>query len=372
MAVSGKTILVTGGAGFIGRAVVKELLARGAEVRVLDSLVPQVHGHDPSLEGLRDCDFHHGDLRDRDAVVDALCGIDGVIHLAAEVGVGQSMYDIRRYTEANDLATAVLLEAMIGGSASRIVTASSMSIYGEGLYVDDDGRTHEEVRRSSSAVRERRWDPTDEEGRLLEPLPTPENKRPNLASVYAIGKYVQERMTLTVGEAYGVDAVALRLWNVFGPGQALSNPYTGVLAIFAARLANGKPPMIFEDGQQLRDFVHVDDVARAFVAALESDGCNGDVINIASGKPRSVTDVAYDLAEAMGSPIEPEITHSGRVGDIRHCIADIAHARDVLGYAPREDFRTRLEDLAEWVGSQGAVDRVDQARGELVERGLVV
>jgi dTDP-L-rhamnose 4-epimerase len=216
------------------------------------------------------------------------------------------------------------------------------------------------------------WDPTDEEGRPLQPLPTPEWKRPNLASVYALTKYVQERLTLTMTAAYGMEGVALRLFNVYGPGQALSNPYTGVLAIFASRLLNGEAPPVFEDGNQRRDFVHVDDVAEAFVLALERKSAVGEVFNIASGHDRTVNEVARLLAAAMARPdIEPEIVGKSRAGDIRHCIADISKARDMLGFVPRQDFSKGLALLADWVAEQEAIDRVKDARLELEARGLV-
>ena len=367
----GETVLVTGGAGFIGRAVVRELVRQGASVRVLDALIRQVHGDAGWPEGLTDlADCRRGDVRDADAVRDALRGVHSVIHLAAEVGVGQSMYAIERYTAANDLGTAVLLEQLIAHPVRRIVVASSMSIYGEGLYADVDGVLYPDVERRPGALKLGAWDPVDAAGRALVPMPTPESKRPMLASVYALGKYVQERMTLTVAQAYGIESAALRLWNVFGPGQALSNPYTGVLAIFASRIANGRAPMVFEDGRQQRDFVHVDDVARAFVLALQSADANGGVFNIGSGVARDVLSVARDLGEAMGVAVTPEVTQTGRAGDIRHCLADITAAR-AIGFAPREGFADRLVDLAEWVVGQEAVDHVATATHELKERGLV-
>jgi dTDP-L-rhamnose 4-epimerase len=246
-----------------------------------------------------------------------------------------------------------------------------MSIYGEGLYRSADGRVVEDVVRQPRTGSEASWDPLGEDGQPLVPLPTPEWKRPTLASVYALTKYVQERLTLTLAPAYGMEGVALRLWNVYGPGQALSNPYTGVLAIFSSRLHNGQPPMIFEDGRQRRDFVHVEDAAQAFVLALEHPKAPGEVYNVGSGQDRSVEEVADLLARAMNKTIAPEITGKARIGDIRHCIADITKVQQDLGYKPRRDFSEGLAELAEWVAKQQAEDRVQEARKELEMRGLV-
>jgi len=362
------TVLITGGAGFIGCNLATLLREYGYRVRVLDSLLDQVHGAQP-LRLPRDVEFVEGDVRDADAVKTALKGADRVVHLAAEVGVGQSMYAIDRYVSVNDYGTAVLFQQLIERPVERVVVASSMSIYGEGLYRSTDGAIVEGVERTEG--RQGAWDPMDERGHQLDPLPTPEWKRPALASVYALGKYVQERLTLTVCAAYGMEGVALRLFNVYGPGQALSNPYTGVLAIFASRLLNGRPPLVFEDGRQRRDFVHVSDVARAFALALEHPRAVGNVYNVGSGEHRTVAEVAALLGRAMGSDIAPEITLKARSGDIRHCFADISKAEAELGFRPRQDFGEGLAELAEWVARQEAVDRADQARRELEARGLV-
>ena len=368
-----ETILITGGAGFIGRYVARACLARGHRVRILDSLIEQVHGDRTQAEGLDpEVEVIVGDVRDETAVLRALKGATKVVHLAAEVGVGQSMYAVDRYVSVNDYGTAVLFQQLIDNPVKRVVVASSMSVYGEGLYRDADGRLMEDVVRAPRADDSSPWDPVDSQGRPLVPVPTPEWKRPALASVYALSKYVQERLTLTLAPAYGMEGVALRLWNVYGPGQALSNPYTGVLAIFASRIHNGQPPMIFEDGRQRRDFVHVEDVAQAFVLALEHEKAPGEAYNVASGEDRSVREVAALLAEAMDRPdIEPEITGQARIGDIRHCIADIGKIRGELGFAPRRDFPEGLAELAEWVARQEADDRVPEARKELEMRGLV-
>ncbi len=360
-------ILVTGGAGFIGRHLIAALLARGSEIRVLDDMIEQVHAGRKPAKVLRHVDLRVGDVRNPEAVTRALRGVDAVVHLAAEVGVGQSMYEIDRYVGANDLGTAVLLQALSRQPARRLVVASSMSIYGEGLYRDADGAMVEDATRGADAR-----DPADASGRPLSPLPTPEWKRPSLASVYAITKYAQERLALTVAPAYGMEAAALRLFNVYGPGQALSNPYTGVLAIFAARLLHGRAPQIFEDGAQLRDFVHVRDVADAFLLALDRPEAAGGVFNIGSGAPVSVSQVAERLAMAMNrADIRPEILGKARTGDIRHCFADIALARARLGYAPSRTMQATLPELAAWVARQQAADRATEARRELESRGLV-
>jgi dTDP-L-rhamnose 4-epimerase len=366
-------ILITGGRGFIGRAVADELLERGKQVRVLDSLIEQVHGSGERAVPLHpDVDLVRADIRDRDAVGRALKGVESVIHLAAEVGVGQSMYAVERYTSVNDVGTAVLFEQLIAHPVRRVVTASSMSIYGEGLYLDADGELIEDAERRCRASASEGWDPLDRHGRPLTPVATPEWKRPNLASIYALNKYVQERMTLILTAPYGMEGVCLRLFNVYGPGQALSNPYTGVLAIFASRLLNGQPPMIFEDGEQRRDFVHVADVARGFADALELPQAAGEIFNIGSGEDRSVTEVARELANAMGcGGLGPEIVGKSRIGDIRHCFCDTGKAAERLGYRATKDFAEGLAELAEWVAEQTADDRVDQARAELEARGLV-
>ena len=369
----GERVLVTGGAGFIGRAVTKELLNRGNEVRVLDSLIEQEHGDRERPEDFPDdAELIVGDIRNKDVVAHSLKDIDSIIHLAAEVGVGQSMYAVERYTSVNETGSAVLFEALIDRPVRRVVTASSMSIYGEGLYEDADGKLVQNAERKARTSDTQSWDPLDTEGRPLTPIPTPEWKQPSLASIYALGKYVQERQTLIMTQAYGMEGTCLRLFNVYGPGQALSNPYTGVLAIFSSRLLNGQPPLIFEDGEQRRDFVYVGDVARAFCDALVNPQANGEVFNIGSGVDRNVKDVAQSIARALQrNAIEPEIAAKARVGDIRHCFCDGSKAADKLGFRAEKDFDEGIAELAEWVARQSASDRVDEARAELEAKGLV-
>jgi dTDP-L-rhamnose 4-epimerase len=370
-----KSILITGGAGFIGSHLTDQLLDAGFSVRILDNLSPQVHGtrgRRPAYLS-RDAELLVGDVRDPDAVAKALRGVDSVCHLAAAVGVGQSMYQIDEYTSVNNLGTATLLQGLIAQPVDRLVVASSMSIYGEGSYQLADGTPAVASPRTVAQLKAKDWEVRDASGNLLTPVPTPESKTPALGSVYALSKYDQERLCCMVGEAYGIPTFALRFFNVYGPRQALSNPYTGVLAIFAARLLNGNPPLIFEDGAQQRDFVSVHDVARACVAALEAESDAGGVLNIGSGNAYRIREIAERLARVLGrTDIESAITGNYRVGDIRHCFADIALARDVLGYTPRVDFETGLAELAAWLENQKAVDSVSQAHAELAARGLTI
>src|SRR5437764_736050 len=320
-----KRVLITGGAGFIGSHVADLLLARGYSVRVLDRLVPQVHGNGGTPHHVRkETELLIGDVCDRQTVEAALKKVDAVIHLAAAVGVGQSMYEIVSYTRTNDLGTAVLLEALARRPVERLLCASSMSVYGEGLAQRPNGEILAPDERPSTQLRRGIWEVLDQNGEELEPLPTPENKPLSLSSVYALNKYNQERLCLLVGKAYGIPTVALRFFNVYGPRQSLSNPYTGVLAIFASRLINKRPPLVFEDGQQRRDFVHVSDVARACLRALEAPRIAGEVFNIGSGESRTIVSVATDLARVIGRPyLTPQLTGKFRAGDIRHCFADI-------------------------------------------------
>ena len=365
-----KTFLLTGGAGFIGVHLCHELLGQGYGVRVLDSLSEQVHG------GTETClpdqvDLVRGDVRDAQIVSEALIGVDGVFHLAAEVGVGQSMYEIARYVGANDLGTAVLLEQLIRNPIQRLVVASSMSVYGEGRYVTSDGNPVRSVRRGVGRTASG-WDPVLPDGSRLTPVPTDEAQEPDLASIYAMTKYCQERSCLIIAPAYGFEAVALRLWNVFGPGQALSNPYTGVLANFGARLLNGQHPLVYEDGQQRRDFVHVRDVARAFRLAMESPDAAGQVFNIGSGRIYTIEQVARMLSEAMRLPhLAPTILGKARTGDVRHCFPDIRLARERLGYSPAQPLEDSLNELAEWIARSTAHDRGEHAKRELEAHGLV-
>lgn len=369
-----KRVLITGGAGFIGSHLADELIGKGYQVRVLDNLSEQVHGPMAQRPDYLNpqAELVVGDVRNRKAVREALEGVDAVFHFAAMVGVGQSMYQIEDYTSVNNIGTSVLLEALIENPVKKLIVASSMSIYGEGLYKTATGTYIQECDRLLENLRRQRWDMYDDEETPYIPIPTPEYKKPCLSSVYALSKYDQERLCLITGKAYNIPTTALRFFNVYGTRQALSNPYTGVLAIFASRLLNNNPPMIFEDGMQKRDFVHVKDVARACRLALETPEADGEVFNIGSGNQYTIREIADKLAMVMGKSNKAEVTGKYRVGDIRHCFADLTKATALLGYEPQVNFEDGLTELAQWLEGQIAVDSVNKATEELASRGLTV
>jgi dTDP-L-rhamnose 4-epimerase len=375
--VAGRRILVTGGAGFVGTHLVDALLVRGDEVTVFDNLDPQVHGEDPARPRwlARDAELIVGDVRDADRLARAVRDADVIFHLAAAVGVGQSMYRIAEYTATNTLGTAHLLQALVDGGIEpdRLVVASSMSIYGEGRYVRPDGTAPTTARRDAEQLRRHDWELRDPDGTPLSSRPTDEDKLLDPTSIYALTKADQERMTLQIGEAYEIPSVALRFFNIYGPRQALSNPYTGVAAIFSSRLLNGNAPLIFEDGEQSRDFVSVHDVVQALMLAAESEAAVGQAINVGSGRAVTVREIAATLASVLGEEVEPEITSRYRVGDIRHCFADIGRARELLGYEPRVGLDEGMAELVGWLREQERpADGVQRHAAELAARGLTV
>jgi len=369
-----QNILVTGGAGFIGSHLVDALVERGHRVRVLDALVPQVHNHGAPLYLNPAAEFVQGDVCDPAAVKAALDDIDVVFHKAAEVGVGQSMYEIVRYVRANDLGTSVLLEEVMRNRKRirKLIVASSMSIYGEGSYKCTTCGMINPKLRSNEQLAARQWEFSCPQcGGTLTPLPTNEDKPLFPSSVYAISKQDQEQFCLTVGRAYDIPTVALRYFNVYGTRQALSNPYTGVCAIFSGRLLNDQRPMIFEDGGQTRDFVHINDIVQANMLALEKDEANYNVFNVGTGRPISIREIFQMLARSLGKDIEPEIVGKYREGDIRHCIADISFIRRKLGYAPSVRLEDGIPQLIEWVREQQAINDSKGATAELEKHQLV-
>jgi dTDP-L-rhamnose 4-epimerase len=370
-----RTILVTGGAGFIGAHLVSALISGGHRVKVLDALDPQVHGAHPATRVDR-AEMLQGDILD-DAMLDrALQDVEVVFHQAASVGVGQSMYEPAAYTRVNSLGTAKLMEkvAAPGSKVEKVVVASSMSLYGEGKYACSSCGPCHPLPRIRGRVERGEWEPECPRcGLDLIPLPTDESVAPAPTSVYAVTKRCQEETVLVMGRAYGIPAVALRYFNVYGPGQSLSNPYTGVAAIFSSRILNGASPILFEDGRQSRDFVHVSDIVQANLLAMERSEADYQVLNVGTGARTTLLDLAQGLLGKLQAPadLKPAIAGSFREGDIRHCYADIAKIRRTLGFEPRVTLEKGYQDLAEWARTQRPVDRTDQAFSELRSRGLV-
>jgi dTDP-L-rhamnose 4-epimerase len=368
-------ILVTGGAGFIGSHLVDGLIQQGHRVRILDSLVEQVHGGTIPPHINKEAEFIRGDVCDQEYVAQALNGIEVVYHEAAEVGVGQSMYEIVRYVKANDLGTAVLLEEMIKRRAQfrKLVVASSMSIYGEGAYrCETCGHDVFPFLRPAEQLAAHDWEfKCATCGGKLTPIGTTEEKPLFPTSVYAVSKQDQEQYSLAIGRAYNIPTIAFRYFNVYGTRQALSNPYTGVCAIFSSRLLNDQAPTIFEDGEQSRDFVHVSDIVQANLLALETDTGDFQSMNIGTGRATSVKQIARLLAKGLGKNIEPVIVGKYREGDIRHCVSDISKAKKLLGFEPRVSLEAGLDELLNWIRQQSAEDRVESATAELAMRSLV-
>lgn len=367
-------ILVTGGAGFIGSHIADELIRRGHRVRILDNLDPQVHpdGAPPAYLN-PEAEFVHGDVRDYDTLRHALAGIEAVYHEAAAVGMGQSQYMIKHYTDVNVGGTANLLDILVNTkhSVRKLIVAASQSSYGEGMCESPKLGPVKPPFRPEAQLAEGRWEhECPDTGEPMKPIPTPETCPLNCQAIYALNKRDQEEMVLGIGRAYGIPSVALRYFNVYGPRQSLSNPYTGVLAIFMSRLANGKPPVIYEDGLQSRDFISVRDIVQANMLALENENADYKVFNVGSGTAVTILGAARQLAEIYGVDIEPEITGKYRKGDTRHCYADLDLIRGALGYEPKVGFRDGLEELTEWSRTAKAEDKFDEAAGELSRRGL--
>ncbi len=370
-----RQILITGGAGFVGSHLADGLLAAGHRVRILDDLTPQVHQSGPPDYLSPDVELVVGDVRDPNRLREVLTGVDVVFHFAATVGVGQSMYEIARYMSVNTQGTAELLQAMLDNhiTPEKLIVASSMSIYGEGQYkCSQCGAAAFPPVRPVSQLKAGEWELHCKScAGVLVPVPTNEGKPSEINSVYALSKRDQEELCLIYGRNYGVPVTALRFFNIYGTRQALSNPYTGVAAIFAARLINNQNPLVFEDGEQMRDFVSVHDIVRANMLAIDAPASNDQVINIGGGVPITIRRVAEILAEALGKPeLTPVITQKYRAGDIRHCFADLTRAGKLLGYQPQVTHEQGFRELAEWLAHQEAEDKAETMLQELSTYGL--
>ena len=370
-----ESVLIIGGAGFIGSHLADALLEDGHSVRVLDVLDAQVHPLRSRPSYLpSEVEVIHGDVRDREALRRVLPAIQVVFHFGAAVGVGQSMYQVEKYVGTNSYGTAVLLDVLANEphSVRKLVVASSMSIYGEGRYRCDSCGLITPSLRTTEQMGRGQWEILCPHcGRPAHPAPTGEDKPLMPTSVYAVTKRDQEELCLSVGRAYDIPTVALRFFNVYGPRQSLANPYTGVAAIFLSSLMNGKPPLIFEDGLQSRDFVHVKDIVQANLLAMDGDGADYMALNVGTGRPTTVRQVADVLRQELGVEAEPTITHRFREGDIRHCYADISRMGRTLGYRPSVTLEEGMADLIRWAVDERAVDLVDAATRELEAKGLV-
>lgn len=365
-------VLVTGGAGFIGSHITDALIQKGHEVRIMDNLEPQVHeGKVPPYLNPK-AEFMKGDVTSREDWNKALEGVEVIFHEAAAVGVGQSMYQIEKYVKANTLGTALLLDILVNKNfdIKKVLVASSMSIYGEGAYKCGDCGIVFPRLRSEEQLKRHEWEVKCPRcGSPLTPLPTDEEKPLNPTSIYAITKKDQEEMVLSVGRAYGIPTVALRYFNIFGERQSLSNPYTGVCAVFCSRIKNNNPPVIYEDGRQSRDFVSIKDIVNANLLLMEKNRAKWEPFNVGSGKSTTIAQVAKILVGIYGKKIKPEIIGKYRAGDIRHCFSDIRKISG-LGFKPEVKFESGLRQLVKWSEGISAVDRFEQAESELKKRGL--
>jgi dTDP-L-rhamnose 4-epimerase len=366
-------VLVTGGCGFVGSHLVDRLVADGHKVRVYDLLEPQVHGGKKPAYLNKEAEYIYADIRNREKLKQALKGMEFIFHEASQVGVGQSMYEIEKYVAHNSYGTAVLLDLLVNtkNKVQKIVVASSMSIYGEGAYrCASCGVVYPQLRKEEQ-LKKKKWEMQCPEcAKVASHMPTSEEKPLLPTSIYATTKRCQEEMCLEVGTAYKIPAVALRYFNIYGARQSLNNPYTGVCAIFLSRIKNNRPPSIFEDGRQSRDFIHVSDIVEANLLALKDKKADYKFFNVGTGVPHSILEIAQKLTRLCGKKFAPEVLNRFRAGDIRHCYADISKIKSELGFTPKVSFSEGMSRLIEWSESQEAVDLTRKAQGELKRKGL--
>ena len=369
-------ILVTGGAGFIGSHIVDELLVKGHEVRILDNLEPQVYGSisTPPAYLSKNIEFQKGNITEEKDIEKVIEDVEVIFHDAAMVGVGQSMYQITRYVNTNTLGTAKLLDALVNkeNCVKKLIIASSMSNYGEGRYeCPDCGTTYPELR-PEEQLKTHEWEVKCPQCRKpLKAVPTDEKKPLYSTSIYAMTKKHQEEMSILIGKTYGIPTVALRYFNTYGPRQSLSNPYTGVSAIFSSRIKNNNPPLVYEDGLQMRDFIFVKDIAKANILAMEKKAADYEIFNVGTGIPTTVLNIADTLIKLYKKYLKPQVVNKYRAGDIRHCYADITKIRTKLGFRPSYTLEQGMAELVRWADKEDAIDRVEKANRELEEKGLV-
>ena len=373
-----RTVLVTGGAGYIGSHLVDGLVARGYQVTVLDNLEPQVHrsGAWPSYANAK-ARYVRGDVRDRGVGEPLVLEAEADVHFAAAVSIGQSMYQVDRYVDVNTRGTALLLDMLVNlkHHVQKVLVASSIGVYGEGAYRCATHGPVDPVIRPEEQLAARDWEQKCPVCRAsVESIPTPEHKTLFRDNIYSMTKYHQEEMVLLIGKTYGIPAVAPRFFNVYGPRQSLSNPYAGVAAIWLSRLLNGKRPVVFEDGGQLRDFVSVHDVVDCLILMIEKSGADYLPVNVGSGETVTILDIARMLNRILGTSIEPDVTQAGRKFDIRHNTADISRAKALLGFQPKVPVEDGFRELVEWAKTTPdvAADFFDKALDELKQKGLLV
>lgn len=368
-------ILVTGGAGFIGSFLVDKLVEQGHDVRIFDNIEPQVHpnGNEPDYLNKK-AEFIKGDICDEETLTNAIQDIDIIFHQAAMVGVGQSMYQIKRYVNANTMGTANLMDILVNKNHNikKVIVASSMSIYGEGSYeCEDCGKISPQLR-TEEQMKNKDWEVHCPNcNKILKPIPTDENKKQEINSIYALTKKDQEDISINIGKSYGIPSVALRYFNVFGPRQSLSNPYTGVAAIFMSQIKNNNIPQIFEDGLQSRDFVSVHDIVQSNILAMSQKSADYEVFNVGTGNHVTIKQVAETLIKLYRKDIEPRVVGKFRKGDVRHCFADISRIKNKLDFEPKVDFEEGMQELINWAATAESKDMIDKATNELKEKGLL-
>ncbi len=375
-----ENILVTGGAGFIGSYIVDLLIDEDYNVIIFDNLEPQVHGSKQPLPKYLNttAQFRKNDMRVKEDLVETISEVDVIFHQAAAVGVGQSLYQVSKYIHSNTLGTANLLDVLVNKdhNVKKLVVASSMSIYGEGRYICEDCGSVSPDLRSIEQMKKKEWELSCPKcDKIAAAAPTDEDKPLNPTSIYAMSKRHQEEMCLLIGKTYGIPTIALRYFNVYGPRQALSNPYTGVVAIFSSRILNGNQPILYEDGNMKRDFIHVKDIARANLLALKSNNADYRTYNIGTGTYITIKDLAKRILGIYNSELSPIISDEFRIGDVRHCYADISLAKKYLGFTPKIKLTEGLKGLLQWVSGldkEQIVDKFDTAEAELEKKGLKV